>query len=68
MGFPPLLHLLPSVSRIVEVLILSKITLSLLAEPTLNSLTPTNGAAIGKIGMVHFGISELFTGSALSMK
>ena len=50
---------LPSVSRIAEFLIaLSKITLSMLAEPTLFSLTPTDGVAIGKVGMAHFGIQS----------
>ena len=50
---------LPSGSRIVEfVSALSKITVSMLAEPTLLSLTPTADVAIGEVGMAHFGIQS----------
>ena len=56
-------------SRIAEVLIaLVKNHFEPVSRTNTEFTDTTNGAAIGKIGMVHFGISELFTGSALSMK
>ena len=50
---------LPSGSRIVEfVSALPKITVSMLAEPTLCSLMLTADFAIGEVGTAHFGIQS----------